>query len=92
MRTATHAPSELREFVKLHPEVEGVLQRVGLRTFDLVLADVEGAWLHHVVASEEAAEALCRDLGIRLSSGWGDPRMARRLAGSDRWNRPRRAK
>lgn len=91
MRTATHAPSVLREFVKLHPEVEGVLQRVGLRTFDLVLADVQGSWIHHVVASAEEAEAICRDLGIRLNEGWDDPRLARRLACFDRWNRVRRS-
>ena len=33
-------PSGLREFVKMRPEVEAVVQHVGLRTWDLVLIDV----------------------------------------------------
>ena len=39
------APSALREFAKLRPEVEAVLQHVGLRTWDLVLVDVTGLWV-----------------------------------------------
>ena len=39
------APSALRDFVKLRPEVEAVLQHVGLRTWDLVLIDATGLWV-----------------------------------------------
>jgi hypothetical protein len=81
-----HAPSALREFVKLRPEVEAVLQHVGLRTWDLVLIDVTGLWVRDEFESEEAAEATCRELGIRLHRGWDEPRIARRMNGRDHWN------
>ncbi|HLA91922.1 MAG TPA: hypothetical protein VJO36_00075 [Actinomycetota bacterium] len=87
MRTK-HAPSVLREFVKLRPEVEAVLQHVGLRTWDLVLIDVTGLWVRDEFASEEAAEATCRELGTRMHRGWDDPRIARRMSGRDHWNTP----
>ncbi len=72
----------------LHPEAEGVLQHVGLRTWDLLVIDVDGTWVRDVVGSPEQAEAVCRDLGIRLNRGWDDPRMSRRMARRDHWNRP----
>jgi hypothetical protein len=58
------APGALREFAKLRPEVEGVLQHVGLRTWDLVLVDVTGLWVRDEFESREAAEAACQELGI----------------------------
>ena len=85
---AVRAPTALREFVKLRPEVEAVLQHVGRQTWDLVLVDVEGNWVREVFESEAAAEAVCRDLGIRMHRGWSDPRMARRMRRRDHWNAP----
>jgi len=85
---ATRAPNRLRDFAKLHREVEGVLQHVGLRTWDLVLVDVEGLWVRDEFASEEDAEAACSELGIRVHRGWDDPRMVRRMNARDHWNRP----
>lgn len=82
------APNGLRDFAKLHREVEGVLQHVGLRTWDLVLVDVDGLWVRDEFVSEEDAEAACRELGIRMHRGWDDPRMARRMNARDHWNRP----
>jgi hypothetical protein len=84
----TRAPSALREFVKLRPEVEAVLQHVGLRTWDLVLIDVTGLWVRDEFESEETAEAACRELGIRLHRGWDDPRIVRRMGARDHWNTP----
>jgi len=84
----TRAPNALREFAKLRPEVEAVLQHVGLRTWDLVLIDATGLWVRDEFGSEEAAEATCRELGIRLHRGWGDARIARRMNGRDHWNTP----
>jgi hypothetical protein len=84
----SRAPNPLRDFVKLHREVEAVLQHVGLRTWDLLLVDVEGLWVRDEFESEAAAEATCRELGIRLHRGWDDPRIARRLNGRDHWNDP----
>jgi hypothetical protein len=81
------APSGLREFAKLRPEVEAVLQHVGLGTWDLVLIDVTGLWVRDEFASEEAAETACRELGIRLHRGW-DPRIVRRIGSRDHWNTP----
>ena len=84
----TRAPSALREFVKLRPEVEAVLQHVGLRTWDLVLIDVTGLWVRDEFEDEVAAEAACRELGIRLHRGWDDPRIVRRMGARDHWNTP----
>lgn len=85
---AGRAPNGLREFAKLHPEVEAVLQHVGLRAWDLVLIDVEGNWVRDVFESDEAAERACDELGIRLHRGWDDSRVVRRMNARDHWGRP----
>jgi hypothetical protein len=85
---AGRAPNRLRDFVGRHREVEAVLQHVGLRTWDLLLIDVTGLWIREELHSEEQAEAVCRDLRLRLNRGWDDPRLARRLARRDQWNTP----
>ena len=82
------APNGLRDFVKLRPEVEAVLQHVGLRTWDLVLIDVTGLWVRDEFETEELAEAVCRELGIRLHRGWDDARLVRRMAARDHWGTP----
>jgi hypothetical protein len=82
------APRELRDFAKLHREVEAVVQRCGGETFDLLLIDVEGNWTRAVVPSEEEAEAISRDLGVDLRRGWDDPRLARRMNRRDHWGEP----
>lgn len=82
------APSALLDFVKVHREVEGVIQHVGRGTWDLLLIDVDGNWARDELPSGEDAEAACRDLGIRFHHGWDDPRMARRMSRGDSWNRP----
>lgn len=82
------APNTLRDFVKLHPEPEAVLQHVGLRTWDLVVVDATGLWVRDEFESEEAAEAVCRELGIRMHRGWDEPRLVRRMSGRDHWRSP----
>jgi hypothetical protein len=84
----TRAPNALREFVKLRPEVEGVVQRVGLETWDLLLVDVTGLWVRDEFESAEAAEAAARELGIRVHRGWDDPRIVRRMNARDHWGSP----
>lgn len=84
----SRAPNAIRDFVRLRPEVEAVLQHVGLRTWDLILIDVTGLWVRDEFESEEAAEAVCREVGIRLHRGWDDPRLVRRMASRDHWNTP----
>jgi len=85
---AKRAPNALRDFVKLRPEVEAVLQHVGLRTWDLVLVDNTGLWVRDEFDTEEAAEAACKELAIRVHRGWDDPRIVRRMASRDHWNTP----
>ncbi len=81
-------PGRLYDFVKVHPEVEAVLQPIGRNTWDLVLIDVDGAWVRDVFRTPEDAEAACRDLGVRVHRGWDDPRMARRMNARDHWDTP----
>jgi hypothetical protein len=78
----------LREFVKLRPEVEGVIQHVGLRTWDLLLIDVTGLWVRDEFESRAGAEAACAALGVRCHDGWDDPRLALRMNARDHWNTP----
>ncbi len=80
--------AHLRDFVKLHPEVEGVIQHVGLKNWDLLLIDVGGRWVRDEFGTKEAAEEACKKLGIRSHDGWEDPRMARRMNSADHWNDP----
>jgi hypothetical protein len=82
------APNGLRDFVKMRPEVEGILQHVGRETWDLVLIDVEGNWVRDEFPSEDAAEAVCRELGVPMHRGWEDVRLVRRMNARDHWNRP----
>ncbi|GIV00200.1 MAG: hypothetical protein KatS3mg014_1815 [Actinomycetota bacterium] len=84
MRVASH----LYGFAKVHPEVEGVLQHVGRRTFDLLLIDVDGDWVRDVLESPEEAEEVARSLGVPLHRGWDDPRIARRMNARDAWGTP----
>jgi hypothetical protein len=84
---ATRPTTRLRRSVSLQPEVEAVLQHVGLRTWDLILVDVDGNWLREVFPSPEHAELACRLLGVRLNRGWDDPRLARRMNRRDHWGR-----
>jgi len=79
---------ELRDFVKLHPEVEGIVQHVGHATWDLVLVDVTGLWVRDEFASKEEALGACRSLGIRAHDGWDEPRLSRRMQARDHWNTP----
>jgi hypothetical protein len=58
--------SSLREFVKLRPQVEGVLQHVGRETWDLVLIDATGDWVRDVLPTPEAAREVAGSLGIRV--------------------------
>ncbi len=85
MSRALRASNRLRAFVGLHPDVEAVVQHVGLRTWDVVLIDLAGLWIRDEVRSEAEAEAVCADLGVRVNRGWSDPRLARRLAARNQW-------
>ena len=81
-------PNHLAEFVKLHPQVEGVIQHVGLQTWDLLLVDVTGLWARDEFPTEGAAQAACRALRIPLTRAGTTPRLARRMNARDHWNSP----
>jgi hypothetical protein len=81
-------PYHLAEFVKLHRQVEAVIQHVGLQTWDLLLVDVTGLWDRDEFPTKEAAEAACRTLRIRVHQGWDEPRLVRRMNGRDHWSSP----
>jgi hypothetical protein len=84
---AVTTPSELRKFVTYQPDVEALLQRCGLDTYDLLLIDFQGNWTRWVFTSEEEAVAIADTLGVPLHRGW-DQRMARRMNKRDHWNEP----
>jgi hypothetical protein len=85
---AVMVPSDVREFAMLRRDVEAVIQRCGLNTWDCVLIDVEGNWTRAVFPSREVAEEACRDLEVPFHLGWEDPRMARRMNRRDHWGEP----
>jgi hypothetical protein len=84
---SVRTPAELREFVWMHSDVEAVLQRCGVDTFDLILIDLDGNWTRWVFPSEEAATVVADRLEIQLHRGWHD-RMVKRLNKRDNWNEP----
>ena len=84
----TKVPSELRQFAMVQPEVEAVVQRIGLDTWDLLLIDVDGNWDRGVFTSKEGAEAVANELGVPVHDGWDDDRLARRMNKRDNWNDP----
>jgi hypothetical protein len=81
-------PAELRKFAVLRSDVEAVLQRCGLDTFDLLLIDLDGNWTRWVFPSQEAAEAVAEQLEVPLHLGWDDVRMTQRMNKRDHWNEP----
>jgi hypothetical protein len=85
---AVSVPGDFREFAMLREDVEAVIQRIGLNTFDCLLIDVEGNWTRGVFPSREVAEEACRDFGIPFHDGWDDPRMAQRMSRRDHWGEP----
>ena len=87
-RSVERVPARLREFVKLRPEVEAVIQHVGLETWDLLAIDLHGNWTREEFPTKEAAEDACRWLGIRAHDGWDDPRISRRVNARDHWSAP----
>ena len=81
-------PSELMAFKVERPDVEALLQRCGLNTYDLLLIDLDGNWTRWVFPSKEAAEAVAGQLEVPLHLGWDDVRMTQRMNKRDHWNAP----
>jgi hypothetical protein len=85
---ALKVPADFRQFAIVGEDVEAVIQRSGLNTFDCVLIDVHGNWTRAVFPSQEVAEEACRDLEIRVHHDWEDPRLALRMNRRDHWGDP----
>ena len=81
--SATPIPRELARLAAGR-EVEGVLQRIGAHSFDLVAVDADGEWARAVFPSREAAAAAAAALGIPTHDGWPDD-LARRVSDRDVW-------
>jgi hypothetical protein len=86
--TMARVPSSFRRFAILGNDVEAVIQRCGIGTYDCVLIDVDGNWQRAVFVTQEEAEEACHLLGIRAHHGWEDPRMAQRMNRRDHWGEP----
>jgi hypothetical protein len=84
---SVRVPNELRTFKLQRPDVEAVLQRCGLNTFDLLLIDVGGNWTRWVFPAEETAVAVADALDLPLHRTWDD-RMVKRMNKRDHWNEP----
>ncbi|MDQ4005835.1 MAG: hypothetical protein M3135_05990 [Actinomycetota bacterium] len=85
---AVRMPNDFRQFARLGRDIEAVIQRCGVNTWDCVLLDVEGNWTRAVFLTKEDAEEACRDLEVRTHEGWDDPRLSRRMNRRDHWGRP----
>jgi hypothetical protein len=79
-------PVELRRFVQLNADVEAILQRCGLDTYDLIVVDSRGVWTRWVFPSEAMARAAAEDLDVPLHESWDDERLALRFNRNDSWN------
>jgi hypothetical protein len=80
--------SETRRFVAARTDVDAVIQRIGLETWDLLLIDQEGNWTREVMASEEECRAAADALGATVHVGWDDETIAKRMNRRDHWNEP----
>lgn len=85
---AVSVPEDFRRFAMLRPDVEAVIQRCGLNTYDCLLIDVEGNWTRAVFPSNEAAQGACREFGIPFHEGWSEKRMVQRMNRRDHWGEP----
>ena len=78
-------PDDVRRFATGRQGVDGVVQRIGLDTWDLLLIDGDGDWTRMVTTSKEAAEASAKALGATLHDGWDADELAKRMNRHDDW-------
>lgn len=81
-------PNEVRRFVAERKDIDAVVQRIGLDTWDLLLIDGGGNWTRMVLVSKEQAEQAAKDLGLESHDGWDDESIAKRMNRRDHWNEP----
>ena len=80
--------ADTRRFVAGRSDVDAVIQRIGLDTWDLLLIDREGNWTREVMASEEECKVAAGELGATIHVGWDDETIAKRMNRRDHWNQP----
>ncbi|HEY7280186.1 MAG TPA: hypothetical protein VID47_01225 [Actinomycetota bacterium] len=80
-------PDDVRRFVSGR-EVDAVVQRIGLDTWDLLLIDASGDWTRWVTVTKESAEAAARELGATVHDGWDADELAKRMNRHDDWTEP----
>ncbi len=68
------------------PDCEAAIQRVGDATWDVVVVDEEGEWVHAVFPSKADAEAVCQALGLRVADGWAGSDIGQRMNSLDPWS------
>jgi len=81
-------PNDVREFVRERNDVEGVIQHVGIGTWDLLVIDPEGNWTRVVTTTKERAEGIAKELGVTAHDGWDSDDLAKRMNRRDHWNQP----
>ncbi|MFL5798553.1 MAG: hypothetical protein ACJ77A_11555 [Actinomycetota bacterium] len=81
-------PPDVRRFADERTDLAGVIQRIGLETWDLLLIDADGNWTRLVTTTKESAEAAARELGADPHDGWDTDELAKRMNRRDHWNVP----
>jgi hypothetical protein len=82
------ASADLRRFAEAHQDVDAVIQRIGLDTWDLLLIDGEGNWTREVFTTDQECRAAAEELGATVHEGWDDEAVAKRMNRRDHWNEP----
>ena len=83
-----HVNDDVRRFAKERSDVDGVIQRIGRETWDLVLIAGDGEWTRWVTTSKESAEAAANELGVTVHDGWDADELAKRMNRRDEWSTP----
>jgi hypothetical protein len=79
-------PEDVRRFTTGRSGVDGVVQRIGEGTWDLLLIDADGDWTRMVTTSKESAEAAAKVLGATVHDGWDSDDLAHRMNRHDDWS------
>jgi hypothetical protein len=81
-------PDDVRRFATGRGGIDGVVQRIGLDTWDLLLIDAGGDWTRVVTTTKESAEAIAKELGATVHDGWDADELAKRMNRHDDWAAP----
>ena len=85
---STGPSAELRRFAEGREDLDAVIQRIGLDTWDLLVIDGEGNWTREVFTSNEECAAAAEAVGATVHEGWDEEAIAKRMNRRDHWNEP----